>query len=339
MLPKHMRQWTLSPRPGFESLTLGEAPVPAPAAGEVLVRVRAASLNYRDLVIAENAVTNGGSRGRAPLSDGVGEIVAVGEGVPNERVGQRVMGSFFQRWNDGPFEVRYHEHALGGSASGMAAEYVLLRAETAVPVPSSVSDTAAASLPCAGVTAWNALFESASTKAGDIVVVQGTGGVSMFGLQLARIAGAQVVVTSSSDAKLDKARGLGATHVVNYKQTPSWSAKVNELTGGAHHVLEVGGANTFEEAAKSLRAEGVLSVIGILSGLTANIGIYPIIHSALRVHGIYVGSAAMLSRLVDVIAQHRVEPVIDRTFAFDELPAAYAHQKSGAHFGKVVVTI
>ena len=334
-----MKRWILTKAPGFESLKLVDASVPEPGHGQVLVRVTALSLNYRDLVIAERAAASGADGTKSPLSDGVGEIVAVGPEVEDRRVGERVIGSFFQRWSDGPFAVRYHEHALGGSVSGMAAEYVVLDARGVVPVPHGVSDAAAATLPCAGLTAWNALYESAQLAPGDVVALEGTGGVSILALQLARVSGAQIVVTSSSESKLARARELGAAHGINYKTTPKWGAEIAALTGGAHNILEVGGSGTFDEATAALRAEGVLSLIGVLTGFGGPINTYALTHSALRVHGIYVGSTAMLSRLVTAIAHHRIEPIIDKTFPFDRLAEAYAHQKSGAHFGKVVVSL
>lgn len=334
-----MKRWLLTKKSGFESLQLVETATPQPGAGQVLIRITALSLNYRDLVLAERAEANNADGSKSPISDGVGEIVAVGPDVTDRKVGERVIGSFFATWHDGPFDVRYHAAALGGSVSGMASEYVVLDARSVVPVPKGISDDAAATLPCAGLTAWNALFESATLAPGHVVAVEGTGGVSILGLQLAKAAGAQVVVTSSSNDKLAKARELGASHGINYKSTPKWGAEVAKVTGGAHNVLEVGGPGTFDEATAALRANGVVSLIGVLTGVAGTISTYALIHSALRVHGIYVGSAAMLSRLVTAIAHHGIEPVVDKTFAFDELREAYAYQKSGAHFGKVVVRL
>lgn len=323
----------------FTALRVTERQQPHPGPGEVVVRVHAASLNYRDILIARQAGTR--SAPLVPLSDAAGVVAEIGAGVTHVAVGDRVAGSFFQGWGAGEFQEAHHASALGGAIDGVLAELVRLRADAVVKLPGALSFEEGATLPCAGLTAWNALFVAGAPVPGDTVLVEGTGGVSLFGLQFARAAGANVIVTSSSDAKLDRARGLGATASINYGKTPSWGEEARRLSGGrgVDHVLDVGGPSTLNQAFMATRTGGAVSVIGVLTGFSGEIQTAAILQKALRVRGIYVGSVAMFEAMVRAIDAHKIKPVIDRVFAFDEAPAAYDYLASGQHFGKVVIRV
>lgn len=334
-----MRAYELVAREGFDSLTITERPSPALAPGEVRVRVRAVSLNYRDLGVARRAASR-----KAPIipaSDGAGEVVELGAGVTSLALGDRVAASFFPTWQAGSLSDFHHARALGGGQDGMLAEEVVLPAESWVKLPSHFSYEQGATLPCAGVTAWHALFEATHLSPGDVVLVQGTGGVSMFGLQLAKAAGAKVIATSSSAAKRQRLTALGADHVIDYVANPTWGEAARAWTGGrgVDAVLEVGGPGTFDQSVAALRYGGTMSLLGVLTGTKGEVNTYGIFAKTLRVAGIYVGSVEMFQRLVRALEAHRLEPLIDRTFAFAEARAAYEHLASGAHFGKVVISI
>ena len=334
-----MRAYEIQPREGFDAITLVDRPAPALGPTDVRVRVHAVSLNYRDLTIARGA-----AKRKAPVipaSDGAGEVIEVGAAVTRHKVGDRVAGAFFPRWIDGAMSEQAHAAALGGSVDGMLAEEVVL-AETAwVKLPARLSFEAAATLPCAGVTAYHALFEAAQLRPGDTVLVQGTGGVSIFGLQLARAAGARVIVTSSSAAKRERALAMGADHVIDYKAEPKWGDAARAWTGGrgVDVVIEVGGPGTFDQSVAALRYGGTMSLLGVLTGIKGEIQTYGIFHKGLRVAGIYVGSVAMFEGLIRALEARQIEPVIDRTFGFGETRAAYEHLASGQHFGKVVIRV
>lgn len=317
---------------------LVEAETPQPGPGQVLVRVRAVSLNYRDLMISRSP---GRKQPLVPCSDGAGEIAVVGAGVTRAQVGDRVAGIFFQTWLDGPLSEEIHAQALGGSAQGMLAEYVVLSEQGVVQLPDFLSFEEAASLPCAGVTAWNSLVEQGRLQAGQTVLLQGTGGVSILSLQLAKSTGARVIITSSSDEKLARARELGADETINYRRTPDWAAEVRRLTQGrgADHVVEVGGGDTLDQALAATRASGHVAVVGVLTGAKAAVSTGVILAKSLRMNGIYVGSRVMFERYLRALEQSQRRPVIDRIFAFEEAPAALAHLASGQHFGKVVVRV
>jgi NADPH:quinone reductase-like Zn-dependent oxidoreductase len=333
-----MKAYELQPREGFDSLTLVDRPAAALGARDVRVRVRAVSLNYRDLVMAR------GARNRkapiVPASDGAGEVVAVGDAVKRLRTGDRVAASFFPTWKDGPLSDEHHARALGGGQDGMLAEEVVLPEDAWVALPESLSFEAAATLPCAGVTAYHALFVAAALGPGDTVLVQGTGGVSIFALQLARAAGAEVIVTSSSAAKRERALALGARHAIDYKAEPKWGEAARGLTQGrgVDLVVEVGGPGTFDQSVAALRYGGTMSILGVLTGTRGEVNTYGIFHKTLRVVGVYVGSVTMFESLLRAIRTGRLEPVIDRTFRFGEARSAYEHLASGQHFGKVVIT-
>jgi NADPH:quinone reductase-like Zn-dependent oxidoreductase len=316
---------------------------PTPGPGEVLVRVHAVSLNYRDLMIVL------GQYGRAsdlpanltPLSDGAGQVVAMGDGVTRVAVGDRVAGIFFQTWLHGSIRAAYHASALGGAINGMLAEYVVLSQDGIVKLPDFLTYDEGAALPCAAVTAWNGLVEQGQLAAGETVLLLGTGGVSMFGLQIAKAHGARVIITSSSDEKLARAKSLGADEMINYRTTSDWEKVVWSLTGkqGVDHVLEVGGPGTFAKSLQALRHGGHLAQIGVLSDPAATVSPLPILGKSLRIDGIYVGSRAMFERLLNALAVSQIRPIIDRTFVFEETHAAYAYLQSGAHFGKIVIRV
>lgn len=334
-----MRAYELQPRDGFDALTLVERAPAALAPTDVRVRVRAVSLNFRDLTIARGA-----KKRKAPVvpaSDGAGEVIEVGAQVTRYQVGDRVAAAFFPTWQAGALSDYHHANALGGTRDGMLAEEVVLPESAWVRVPARLSFEAAATLPCAGVTAYHALFEAAQLRPGDVVVVQGTGGVSMFGLQLAKAAGARVIVTSSSAAKRERALALGADHVIDYKADLAWGESARKWTGGrgADIVIEVGGPGTFDQSVAALRYGGTMSILGVLTGVRGEVNTYGVFHKALRIAGIYVGSVAMFEGFVRVLEASQIEPVIDRTFGFAEAKDAYAHLASAAHFGKVVVRV
>jgi len=315
---------------------LVERDMPTPGPGEVLVRVKAASLNYRDLALAQNPRQK---RPYVPVSDGAGEIVALGEGATRFAAGDRVAANFFLNWLEGEVRGAVHSSALGGAVDGMLAEYVALPERSLVRLPDYLTFEQAAALPCAALTVWNALFEQSKLAPGETVLLLGTGGVSMFGLQFAKMAGARVILTSSSDAKLERARALGADETLNYKTTPDWDKAVWQLTGrqGADHVIEVGGGGTMERSLRSTRFGGTVSAIGVLSGFDSKIDPFLIVGRSLRVNGIYVGSVAMFERMLAAMTQSRIEPIIDQVFPFAEAPQALEHLASGAHFGKIVL--
>ena len=331
-----MRAWILDGS-GVAALRQVERPDPVPAPGHVVVRVRATSLNHRDLGIARRGV----DAPLVPLSDGAGEVVATGEGVTRWTPGDRVMANFFTTWSDGPWRPHYGESALGGAVDGMLAELVALPESALVAVPEGWSFEEAATLPCAGVTAWHALFEDRPVRPGDLVVVQGTGGVSVFALQLARLAGAQVAATSSSDRKLEVMAELGATFRVNYRTTPDWAAEVRAVAGrDADHVVEVTGQL---DASLSLAGpNGTVTVIGTTLGTDGpTVAISPsrLLRNSLHLRGVYVGSTAMLRRLASAMASADVRPVIDSVHPFDDAVAAYETMAAATHLGKIVVTV
>ncbi len=312
---------------------------PRPGPGQVLIRVRAWSLNFRDLSVARGAYGGPPTKGLIPLSDGVGEVVEVGAGVTRVKPGDRVAGIFMQGFIAGGITAEALRTALGGAIDGMLAEYVVLSEHGVVSVPAHLTDEEAATLPCAAVTAWNALVREARIKAGDTVVLLGTGGVSLFALQFAKLHGARVILTSSSDEKLEIARRLGADEIVNYKMRPEWDQAVAELTGGrgADVVVEVGGAGTLDKSLAAVRAGGTVCLIGVLTGVAGAVNTAAILRRHVRVQGIYVGSREMFEEMNRAIAQHGLRPWIGKSFGFDEARAAYDYLASSAHTGKVTI--
>jgi NADPH:quinone reductase-like Zn-dependent oxidoreductase len=330
---------------GLEHLEQVELPMLQIARGTVLIKVRAVSLNYRDLMVVKGFYNPKMALPRIPCSDGAGEVVAVGDGVNRVGVGDRVCGIFMQRWLDGPLTAERSKATLGGDVDGMLAEYALLAQDGVIRFPEHLSYEEAATLPCAGVTAWNALHHAGEVAhpvlPGETVVIQGTGGVSLFALQFAKLLGATVIGTSSSDEKLKRAYGLGLDAGCNYRERPEWSKWVAEVTGGrgADRIIEVGGGGTFGQSLRAARVGGMVAQIGVLSGAATSepLALTPILHKQLRVQGIYVGSRTMFEQMNAVIAKAALHPVIDRVFAFDQARDAFLHMESASHFGKIVI--
>ena len=316
-----------------------EMDTPTPRPGEVRVRVRAASLNFRDLIVIRGGYPRNDRYPTIPLSDGAGEVDAVGEGVTRWNVGDRVCPNFLPGWTAGPVSEENLAGALGGGTDGVLAEYINVPANGVVAIPQHLSFEQAATLPCAAVTAWNALTCSPSTP-GQTVLLLGTGGVSIFGLQLAQCFGLRTIITSSSDDKLGQARQLGADHTINYATHPEWQDEVKRLTGGrgVDRVLEVGGAGTLERSLGCTAVGGTIALIGLLTGGDPP-SVMPVLLNAQRIQGIYVGSAALFTDLNRAIEHARLEPVIDRVFDFADAAQAYQHLKSQSHLGKVVIRV
>jgi NADPH:quinone reductase-like Zn-dependent oxidoreductase len=323
------------------TLKLTDAPVRQPGAKEVLVKVHATSLNRRDVYLQMGVYPVGPRDSLVPLSDGAGEIVAVGPGASRFRVGDRVASIFFQKWLDGRNPPDFTSFATGGQVDGMLSQYVTLSEDALVSIPAHLSYEEAATLPCAGVTAWNGLFTRGRLQSGDNVLLEGTGGVSVWGLQLAAAAGAKPIITSSSDAKLERARKLGAVGTINYKTTPEWDKSVRELTGGlgVHQVLEVGGKDTLPRALASLAPGGHIALIGGLGGFGGEVPTMALLGINGTVSGIYVGSRADFEALNAFVDKHKIKPVIDRVFDFKDAQAAYDLMQSGNFFGKIVIKL
>jgi NADPH:quinone reductase-like Zn-dependent oxidoreductase len=335
-----MKAYRIS-RFGLEHLEQVELPTPQPGRGQVLVRIHAVSLNFRDLLMTRGLYNPKMALPRIPCSDGAGEVVAVGDEVSRLRVGDRVAGIFMQHWLEGSLTPAKARGALGGDVDGMLAEYVVLDENGVVPFPEHLSFAEAATLPCAALTAWHALVHAAAVKAGDTVLIQGTGGVSLFALQFARLLGARVLGTSSSAEKIARARALGLQDAVNYREHADWAAWVQEQTGGAGAdlVVEVGGAGTLNQSLQAVRTCGTIAQIGVLTGLSEPVSLAPVLHKQVRIQGIYVGSRAMFEEMNKAIALAKLRPVVDRIFPFTDARQAMQHMASGAHFGKIVIAV
>jgi NADPH:quinone reductase-like Zn-dependent oxidoreductase len=335
-----MRLYELRETQGIDSLQIVERNTPKPSPGEVLIRVHATSLNYRDLLIVKGRYMRGLKLPLIPLSDGAGEVVELGPNVTRVQRGDRVAGIFIQGWIGGPVNPYGPRLALGGAVDGLLAEYVTLPQEGVVRIPSNLTYEEAATLPCAGVTAWNALTTSL-LEPGLTVLTQGTGGVSMFGLQFAKLAGARVIATSSSDAKLAKAVELGASGTINYKTTADWDQKAIEMTNGVgpDHIIEVGGPGTLGRSMNAVRVGGRISLIGLLTGPEAQVNPMAILGKQIQVQGIFVGSRDMFEAMNRAIELHQMHPVVDRVFPFEEAREALRYMESGRHFGKIVIRV
>jgi NADPH:quinone reductase-like Zn-dependent oxidoreductase len=333
-----LQQWQI-PAFGIESLTLIEKESSTPAAGQVLVQVKAISLNYRDLMVVQGRYNPRMGLPRVPCSDGAGEVISVGPGVTQWKPGDRVCEIFFPNWLEGGPSAANTKNALGGNMDGMLATEVILDEQSLVRVPEHLSYEEAATLPCAAVTAWNALFTSANTQPGDTILIQGTGGVSIFALQFAKMAGARVLGISSSDEKLAKAKELGLDSGLNYRENPDWEKWANEQTGGegVDLVVEVGGAGTMARALRATRVGGTIAQIGVLSGANDGVDIRPVLSKQIKVHGVYVGSKAHFVAMNKAISLARLKPSIGATFPFDEAPAALKTMEGAGHFGKIVI--
>ncbi|WP_199555032.1 zinc-dependent alcohol dehydrogenase family protein [Sandaracinobacteroides hominis] len=338
-----MFAYQIGPQQGIASLNRADVTTPVPGAGEVLVKVKRVCLNHRDLLIVSGKYGPTRPENRIPCSDGVGEVAAVGEGVSDLAIGDRVSCGHFVTWLDGAFSQSIFGADLGVSRDGWLAEYVRVPAAALQKIPASISDESAAPLAAAGLTAWHAVVEFGGVKPGDIVLAPGTGGVSIFALQIAKMAGARVVVTSSSDEKLEIARKLGADITLNYRTTPDWPGALMAATGGhgADIVLEMGGQAALAQSIAAAAVNGRIAIIGALAGPAGeSIPNFPsIIGKNLLLKGIAAGSQAMFGRFVAAVAANGLEPVIDRAFPFNEAKAAYAHLHSGAHIGKVMIEV
>ncbi|TCK09544.1 zinc-dependent alcohol dehydrogenase family protein [Marinobacterium mangrovicola] len=335
-----MKSWRSSETIQIDSLRLTEEPRTSPQRGEVLIRVRAVSLNFRDVAMLSGRYPQPYQPGLIPCSDGAGEVVEVGEGVDELQPGDRVMGLFHLRWFEGPIPQDIGQSAYGSQIDGWLCEYKVISRESIVPIPNHLSFEQAATLPCAATTAWNALNGLTPTMIGDTVLVQGSGGVSLFALQLAKALGARVIATTSQTDKERRLKALGADEVINYRQEPEWGVKAKKLTGGlgVDRVIEVGGANTFNQSIKAIKLGGKIDSIGFLSGQSdEGIDFYQLFATRAELRMIQVGNRALVKTLCQAMAARQIEPVIDRVFAFEDARAAFHHLDSGHHFGKTVI--
>lgn len=325
---------------GIENLALTERPEPEPGPGQVKIRMRAASLNFRDLLLVKGLYDPRQSLPIVPCSDGVGEVVEVEQGVTRVKPGDRVAGCFFQGWVGGDATAEKALTTLGSPLDGMLAEVKLLKEEGLVRVPEHLSDEEAATLPCAALTAWSALVTYGRVNASHTILVQGTGGVALFGLQIGKMLGARVAVISSSREKLGRAAAIGADHGVNYKETPQWGREIRRWAGGegVDHVIELGGAGTLQESLQAVRIGGAISLIGVLAGAVKELNILPILMKNIRVQGILVGHRESFESMNRAIAVHKLVPVVGGVFPFQEVKEAMRLMERGEHFGKICLT-
>lgn len=326
---------------GLDAIEVVERPDPSPGPGEVLVRMRAVSLNYRDLLMVNGAYGRGPATTGpiTPFSDGCGVVEAVGAGVTRFAPGDRVSTLFFQGWISGPPTVEKLTTSLGNPIPGAGRELAVFSEQGLSKVPDFLTDLEVSTLPCAALTAWRALFEDARLIPGDAVVLQGTGGVSIFGLQFAHAAGYRTLITSSSDEKLARARELGADETVNYRTTPEWATPVRTFTGGrgADFVMEVGGGGTIEQSMRAVKIGGHISIIGVVAGAAAPFNPAALIGNGAKLQGVSVGSRDMFEAMCRAIKQHRIRPVVDKVFPWTEVRAAFEAMRGGEHFGKIVL--
>jgi NADPH:quinone reductase-like Zn-dependent oxidoreductase len=328
------------PRFGLEHIAVVDRPEPEPAPGEVVVKVHAASLNYRDFLIALGFYKPDLALPLVPLSDGAGEVTAVGPGVSGVAVGDRVSSCFWQTWADGPATLPRIARSTGCEAPGMATEFAVLPAEAVVSLPDGLAFDAAATLPCAALTAWTALTTVGRTRPGHTVLALGTGGVSLFALQFAKAMGARVIITSSSDEKLERAKALGADHVINYKRDAAWGKTAFGLAGsGVNTVVEIGGAGTLAQSIDALGCDGNIAYLGQLAGMSGELNLIGLVAKCAGLHGVLVGSRAAHEEMLAFVAEHGIQPVIDHRVPLADTGAALAAMPAGQHFGKVVVSV
>jgi NADPH:quinone reductase-like Zn-dependent oxidoreductase len=335
-----MRTWQIEGAFGLEHLKPAERPRPDPRPGQVLVRIAAASLNYRDTLMVRGSYGARIALPLVPLSDGAGEVVATGPGVRRVRVGDKVAPLFFQEWFGGPPDQDKFFASLGGPLDGVLQEVMCLSEHGVARVPAHLSAVEAACLPCAGLTAWSAILGQGQVRPGQTVVVQGTGGVALFALQFAKAAGARVILTSSSDGKLARGRTLGADETINYRTTPDWDKAVKDLTqgAGADHIVELAGGGGLDRSIRAARTGGTISLIGVLEGAKAPVTLPLVVMRNLRLQGITVGSRDDFEAMVRAIEQCGLRPVVDRTFPFDRVPDAFRSFEADRPFGKVAIS-
>jgi len=335
-----MKVFELRDEWSIDHLRRGERPAPVPGPGQVLLRMRAASLNYRDLVVLRRGYgAASGTLPLIPLSDGAGEVVRCGAGVSRVAVGDRVCPMFMPYYIGGEPTAERLSRTLGGPLDGVMAEFAVFDEDAVAPVPAHLGDAEAATLPCAALTAWTALVTYGAVKPGDRVLVQGTGGVAIFALQFAKLLGAHVSVISGSNAKLERARALGADEGLNYREIPEWGKTLRErvAASGFDHVIEVGGQETLAQSLRAVRSGGIISLIGVLSGSDLALKLGPIVTRHVRLQGITVGSRDGFEAMARAISQHGLRPVVDHVFEFDELPQALRSLARGEHFGKLCI--
>ena len=336
-----MRAWEIISADGVDALNLAERAAPQPGPGQVAIKVHASSINYRDLTTIEDPVSRGLPFPTVPNSDAAGEVIAVGPGVTAFKPGDKVMSCFFEDWAGGPISQAAMDSALGGARQGVLAEHVVLDAGGVIAMPAHLGFAEAATLPCAGLTAWHALTRPAPVMPGQTVLLLGTGGVSVFAQQFCNLMGARTIVTSSSDEKLERMRALGAAELVNYRATPEWDARVLELTDGVgvDRVVEVGGPGTLQRSINAVRVGGAISLIGVLTGAGGEIVPTSLMRKSISLRGIYVGSYDMFAEMNRAMETHDLKPIVSETFAFEEAKAAYHRMRGAGHFGKMVINV
>lgn len=340
-MTSHMQAYQITGTSGLDSLKIVETEPPAAAAGQVVVQIRSVSLNYRDYmnILGIRGVT--GPIPRVPCSDGAGEIISVGSGVTTWQPGDRIVIPFMPSWLDGLFSQKHSATALGGAVDGVLRQQVAVSADCLVRLPEAMNFPQAATLPCAAVTAWDALIVRGQLQPGSTVLIQGSGGVSIFALQIAKHHGARVLAITSSDEKAARLRQLGADATFNYKQNPNWATWALEQTSGigVDHVVEIGGPETLNRSIQTTRFGGHIALIGVLTGTAGEIQTVQILRKGIRLDGIYVGSRTMLAEVVAFFSSSTHRPIIDSTFPFSQAAAAVSHLESGRHFGKIVITL
>lgn len=330
-----MKRYQVTKPGGLENLTIVETEIPTPKKGQVLVRWRATSLNYHDYMVALGAIPTAADR--VPMSDGAGEVVATGEDVDSWQVGDKVVSLFFPNWIDGKPTLTNNAAVSGDTADGFALEYSCVDQTALTRMPDNYSFEQAATLPCAALTAWRGLMVEGNLQAGDSVLIQGSGGMSIFALQFAKAAGAYVYATSSCDTKMARLKALGADEVINYRKDPDWGKTLAKRSGGIDHVLDVGADATLKHSLDAVAMGGHIALIGVLGGITATMMMPTVFFKQVTMSGLAVGSRAMQEKMITAINTNGIEPVIDKVFALDELAKAFEHQASGAHFGKIVL--
>jgi NADPH:quinone reductase-like Zn-dependent oxidoreductase len=336
-----MKVWEVVKKPGFDALVLAQKPEPKPKAGEVLVKMHAAALNYRDLLVVKDASNDSDMpESIIPLSDGAGEVVAIGSNVKDVEVGDRITSCFMPEWIEGPLTAKKQMSALGYLNDGVLAEYSVFPEKGVIRCPGHLSYEEAAALPCAALTAWNALTRR-KLLPGSTVLIQGTGGVSLFALQFAKLFGARVIGLSGSAEKIIRLKELGACLTINYRTTVDWARPIMEFTGGigVDHIIEVGGSATLSNSLSCIRYGGTISIIGQVTGATVQIDLGSILAKDVTLQGIYVGSRKMFEEMNNAITLHKLKPVVDRSFPFEQARAAMEYLESAKHFGKVCITI